>query len=145
MPLHKIPEEEVRVAEDLIFDRRRDGYDPLQAYIALFENRAAEKDQRQPLPEVPPSPTPPARLIVVDATVESLAPLLEDNPRGLLMTQDEGVAWVRGMGQYKGGRGGDRQFWLSNWSGLATGRRARCQSLTRPASSRCRPSRHLAG
>ena len=40
MPLHKIPEEEVRVAEDLIFDRRREGYDPLQAYIGLFENRA---------------------------------------------------------------------------------------------------------
>jgi len=46
MPLHKIPGEEVRVAEDLIFDRRRDGYDPLQAYIALFENRAAEKSVR---------------------------------------------------------------------------------------------------
>src|SRR5437660_2631448 len=30
-PLHRIPEEEVRIAEDLIFDRRRDGYDPLQA------------------------------------------------------------------------------------------------------------------
>jgi len=39
MPLHKIAEEEVRVAEDLIFDRRREGYDPLQAYIALFEDR----------------------------------------------------------------------------------------------------------
>jgi 5-methyltetrahydrofolate--homocysteine methyltransferase len=41
MPLHKIPEEEVKIAEDLIFDRRRDGYDPLHAFIALFENRAA--------------------------------------------------------------------------------------------------------
>ncbi|MFL5266280.1 MAG: methionine synthase [Stellaceae bacterium] len=50
-PLHKIPEEEVRVAEDLIFDRRRDGYDPLQAYIALFENRAAEKSEKKGRPE----------------------------------------------------------------------------------------------
>jgi 5-methyltetrahydrofolate--homocysteine methyltransferase len=48
MPLHKIPEEEVRIAEDLIFDRRRDGYDPLQAFIALFENRAgAAKKERK--------------------------------------------------------------------------------------------------
>jgi 5-methyltetrahydrofolate--homocysteine methyltransferase len=39
-PLHKIPEEEVRVAEDLIYDRRREGYDPLQAFLALFEDRA---------------------------------------------------------------------------------------------------------
>jgi len=51
MPLHRIPEEEVRVAEDLIFDRRRDGYDPLQAFIALFENRAAEKSEKRGRPE----------------------------------------------------------------------------------------------
>jgi 5-methyltetrahydrofolate--homocysteine methyltransferase len=43
MPLHKIADEEVQVAEDLIFDRRREGYDPLHAFIALFENRTAEK------------------------------------------------------------------------------------------------------
>jgi 5-methyltetrahydrofolate--homocysteine methyltransferase len=41
MPLHKIAPEEVRVAEDLIFDRRAEGYDPLQAFIALFEQRTA--------------------------------------------------------------------------------------------------------
>jgi 5-methyltetrahydrofolate--homocysteine methyltransferase len=40
-PLHKIPAEEVRIAEDLIFDRRREGYDPLQAFIALFQDRQA--------------------------------------------------------------------------------------------------------
>src|SRR3954471_10106877 len=51
VPLHKIPEEEVRVAEDLIFDRQREGYDPLQAYIALFENRAAEKTEKKGRPE----------------------------------------------------------------------------------------------
>ena len=42
MPLHKIPEEEAKIAEDLIYDRRREGYDPLQAFIALFENRKGE-------------------------------------------------------------------------------------------------------
>ncbi|HEX6980325.1 MAG TPA: methionine synthase [Alphaproteobacteria bacterium] len=48
MPLHKIPAEEVQVAEDLIFDRRREGYDPLQAFIALFQNRSAgEKTARK--------------------------------------------------------------------------------------------------
>src|SRR5215471_9495437 len=51
MPLHRIPEGEVRVAEDLIFDRRREDYDPLQAYIALFENRAAEKSEKLGRPE----------------------------------------------------------------------------------------------
>src|SRR5262249_11121613 len=51
LPLHRIPEEEVRIAEDLIFDRRRDGYDPLQAFIALFEGRAGEKAEKKGRPE----------------------------------------------------------------------------------------------
>jgi 5-methyltetrahydrofolate--homocysteine methyltransferase len=51
LPLHRIPEEEVRVAEDLIFDRRSDGYDPLQAFIALFEGRAGAKTEKKGRPE----------------------------------------------------------------------------------------------
>ncbi len=51
MPLHKIPEEEVRVAEDLIFDRRREGYDPLQAFIALFETRKANDGAAKARPD----------------------------------------------------------------------------------------------
>ncbi len=47
MPLHKIAEDEARIAEDLIFDRRSEGYDPLQAFIALFENRTAEKSVKK--------------------------------------------------------------------------------------------------
>jgi 5-methyltetrahydrofolate--homocysteine methyltransferase len=50
MPLHKIPEEEARIAEDLIFDRRREGYDPLQAFIALFENRVVTKTAKKERP-----------------------------------------------------------------------------------------------
>jgi 5-methyltetrahydrofolate--homocysteine methyltransferase len=51
MPLHRVPPEERQVAEDLIFDRRRDGYDPLQAFIALFEDRAAEKSEKKGRPD----------------------------------------------------------------------------------------------
>ena len=46
-PLHLISAEEVEVAEDLIFDRRREGYDPLQRLLALFADRkAAEATKR---------------------------------------------------------------------------------------------------
>jgi 5-methyltetrahydrofolate--homocysteine methyltransferase len=51
LPLHRIPEEEVRIAEDLIFDRRHDGYDPLQAFMALFEDRTVEKAEKKGRPE----------------------------------------------------------------------------------------------
>lgn len=85
--------------------------------LAVKENRARPAGERQSLPAPPEEPAAPERFVAVDATVESLAPLLAANPRGLLMPQDEGVGWVRGMGQYKGGKGNDRQFWLSGWSG----------------------------
>jgi len=38
-PLHLIAPEEVQVAEDLIFDRRREGYDPLQKLLEIFADR----------------------------------------------------------------------------------------------------------
>jgi 5-methyltetrahydrofolate--homocysteine methyltransferase len=38
-PLHLIAAEEVQVAEDLIFDRRREGYDPLQRLLEIFADR----------------------------------------------------------------------------------------------------------
>jgi 5-methyltetrahydrofolate--homocysteine methyltransferase len=40
-PLHLIPPEEVKVCEDLIFDRRAEGYDPLQKLLEIFAERKA--------------------------------------------------------------------------------------------------------
>ncbi len=40
-PLHLIPAEEVKVAEDLIFDRRTEDYDPLQKLLEVFSGRKA--------------------------------------------------------------------------------------------------------
>ncbi|HEX3954483.1 MAG TPA: methionine synthase [Stellaceae bacterium] len=51
LPLHRIPAEEVQIAEDLIYDRRRDGYDPLQAFMALFQDRTVEKAEKKGRPE----------------------------------------------------------------------------------------------
>ncbi|HUK11184.1 MAG TPA: methionine synthase [Stellaceae bacterium] len=50
VPFHQIPEEEARVAEDLIYDRRRPDYDPLQAYIALFQDRQSAKAHQKERP-----------------------------------------------------------------------------------------------
>ncbi|MBM3569969.1 MAG: methionine synthase [Alphaproteobacteria bacterium] len=51
MPLHKIPPAEVKAAEDLIFDRRAPGFDPLHAFIALFGDRAAQGAAAKARPE----------------------------------------------------------------------------------------------
>ena len=46
LPLNRIPEEQLETARDLIYDRRRDGYDPLHHFISLFENVEAAKEAR---------------------------------------------------------------------------------------------------
>jgi hypothetical protein len=47
----------------------------------------------------------------------AVVPILKSNPRGLLLERDELVGWVKAMDQYRsGGKGADRQFWLSTWS-----------------------------
>jgi 5-methyltetrahydrofolate--homocysteine methyltransferase len=40
-PLHRLDSAQAEAAEDLIFDRRREGYDPLQAFISLFSGKEA--------------------------------------------------------------------------------------------------------
>lgn len=37
LPMSKIPDEQREVALDMVYDRRREGYDPLQRFLELFE------------------------------------------------------------------------------------------------------------
>ncbi|MBL8991261.1 MAG: homocysteine S-methyltransferase family protein, partial [Phycisphaerae bacterium] len=41
LPRNKIPQDQWNAALDLIYDRRRDGFDPLAAFIALFKDETA--------------------------------------------------------------------------------------------------------
>jgi 5-methyltetrahydrofolate--homocysteine methyltransferase len=56
LPMARIPEEQREVALDLVYDRRRDGYDPLQRLIEMFEGvdaasaRASRAEELAALP-----------------------------------------------------------------------------------------------
>ena len=63
LPLHKIRAEEAEAALDLIYDRRRPDHDPLQAYLALFENRITAKAAK---PERPAAVEERLKLRIVD-------------------------------------------------------------------------------
>ena len=77
LPLHRIPEQEVRFAEDLIFDRRQPGHDPLQAFITLFGDHSG------------PEAAPPNETRTVD---ERLAQrIVEGNRRGLEADLEEAL------------------------------------------------------
>jgi hypothetical protein len=54
---------------------------------------------------------------VTDVTTECLAPILARTARGVLVVRDELTGWVSALNQYRGGKGADRQFYLSCWSG----------------------------
>ncbi|MFQ5489672.1 MAG: methionine synthase, partial [Phycisphaerae bacterium] len=51
VPLFKIDEVKRQTAEDLIFDRRRDDYDPLEKYLGLFTDDTATESQAKPVPK----------------------------------------------------------------------------------------------
>jgi len=52
------------------------------------------------------------RFVCADATIEALGPILESNPRGVLLARDELAGWLGSFDQYKSGRGGDTASWL---------------------------------
>lgn len=63
-------------------------------------------------PEKPVLP----RIIVTDATIESLVRLLSQHPRGLLLSRDELAGWLESFNRYNSG-GGDRPFWIEAYGG----------------------------
>jgi hypothetical protein len=68
-------------------------------------------------------PRPPAKPVfertwVDNATVEALACLLDGNPHGLGLFQDELSGWMSSFDQYKsGGKGDTRQQYIRIWGG----------------------------
>lgn len=88
----------------------------MEDYRELKEKHEANKEKgvesKPPIKPVFP------HVFTTDATTEKLADILNSQPRGIGMLQDELVALVKGMNQYKaGGQGRDRQFYLEAWAG----------------------------
>ena len=67
----------------------------------------------EPPPEEPAEPVA-RRFIVENTTVEALAPILDANPRGVLLSQDELAGWFGSFDRYANGKkGADLASWLS--------------------------------
>ncbi|MDA0809825.1 MAG: DUF3987 domain-containing protein, partial [Planctomycetota bacterium] len=75
---------------------------------------AGESADSEELSEQPTVPIA-ERFVVSDTTIEALAPLLLENPRGLLLTVDELVGWLGSFDRFnRGGRASaDAGRWLS--------------------------------
>jgi len=85
-------------------------------YGKEFKEWEKSRDGGEP-PVMPVEPRA-TRYIVSDVTVEALAPLLQANPRGLILAVDELSGWFASFDRYAGGRGGgDASRWLSMHNG----------------------------
>lgn len=73
-----------------------------------------EPPTKPPLANPGPRPSVP-RLCSTDSTVERLAVIVEEQPRGTLLARDELAGWLQGMTRYSGGC--DRPFWLEAYGG----------------------------
>ena len=56
LPMNRIPDEQRDIALDLVYDRRRDGYDPLERFLEVFSG----VDTASMKASVPTSPRPSA-------------------------------------------------------------------------------------
>lgn len=107
----------IRRAQKRLRREHREAMEQHEAALAEWKAQAeAAVAARQDPPEKPREPIE-RQLEVGDTTREALCDLLRENPRGLLQNRDELTGWVMSLNQYKGGKGDDKQFWLSLWSG----------------------------
>ena len=97
-----------------LFKEEMDQYEKhLVEYNAkLFDWKKGGKKNGEPVPEKPLAPVS-QRLWCSDVTIEALAVILEQAPRGILLVRDELSGWLNSFNQYKGGRGSDAAHWLS--------------------------------
>jgi hypothetical protein len=86
------------------YQKEKEAYDARKAKAKKGDKAFDEEE-----PDKPIMP----RVVTGDVTIEKLAQLLEDNPKGLLVARDELGGWLTSFQRYKGKNGGsDLQNWL---------------------------------
>ena len=110
----------VRERQREALERYEEAKRKYEAAVLRYEKDLAEwrrsKDTMMGPPEKPEPPKA-ERFIVSDTTLEALAPLLLENPRGLLLASDELSAWIGSFDRYVNTKGGD----LGRWLGIHAG------------------------
>ena len=108
----------VRERQRKALERHAEEMKRYEADLARWEKGMADwRRDKNALSDPPEKPDPPRaqRFIVSDTTVEALAPILLDNPRGLLLARDELAGWIGSFDRYagQGKSGADLASWLS--------------------------------
>jgi hypothetical protein len=98
-----------------IFKIEQKAADKRKAKAAAGENMGLEDPEHEARPPEKPRQE---RVFISDATIEAMADLCHDNPRGMTFFRDELAGWFGSMDAYtKGGAAKDRPKWLEAYGG----------------------------
>ena len=98
----------VQQADEALYEQYQEARKAYHREMKDFKAGKREAEPQRPVAR---------QLLIDDCTGESLGPILRDNPNGVVLALDELSVWVSSMNMYRGGRGRDRQLFLSVWSG----------------------------
>lgn len=86
--------------------------------LQVYERELANWKKRKGGDDPPVKPAPPIamRYVVSDTTLEAVATVLAQNPRGVLLARDELAGWFGGFDRYAATRRGDVAHWLSTYN-----------------------------
>ena len=108
-----------------LIEQQRRELDRHAEALQLYETQVAEyqremkRYQAGKTSEAPAKPEPPpcVRYVVSDTTLEALAPILLENPRGVLLDGDELAGWFGAMDRYAQAKQGDAAAWRRIYDG----------------------------
>jgi hypothetical protein len=88
----------------------------MEEYTSAVQQRKEAKQAHKQGKGEPPGDEPDKptlrRIVCADTTIEKLAEILDDNPRGILLARDELAGWLGSFTRYKSGKGATD---LPNW------------------------------
>ncbi|MDA8102838.1 MAG: methionine synthase [Nitrospiraceae bacterium] len=122
LPLSKIGEQEKQVCLDLIYDRRREGYDPLSELIRLFEGVSAANSVKEDLSLLPVTERLARRIIDGDRAniVADLDQALADGYSALDLINEHLLAGMKVVGELFGAGQMQLPFVLSSAEAMKT-------------------------
>lgn len=108
-------EEEADEQYELLIEEYTTAAEKYQVDLRDWESKLKSKKARADDKPIEPQLPTRKEFITKDATIEGLIELLKSND--VLNVQDEFAGFLGGMDMYKGGKGNERQKWLTLWGG----------------------------
>lgn len=106
----------MRMAFNYLRNEDNNSYITHKSRLAAYNEELSEYEKDKKKKDRPHKPHL-QQILFDDATIEMAINILENNPKGCCLLNDELLGFIKRMGQYKNGGGDEVQKWLSMWDG----------------------------